>query len=337
VKTGFFKKRKRSIDISIVIPVYNEEENIIPLYSAVKGALDNLDKTYEVIFIDDGSTDKTFKLLKRIRETDPQVKVIKFRGNFGQSAAMAAGFEKAQGRVVISMDGDLQNDPRDIPNLLKKLEEGYDLVSGWRKDRKDNLLLRKIPSWIANHLICSVTKVKLHDTGCSLKAYRSELIKRVRLYGELHRFIPALAKLEGARIAEIVVTHHPRRFGKSKYNLTRTFKVLMDLLTLNLFLRYFRNPLHFFGFIGVVSFFLGSLTAVVMAWNIFQHIPLENINILLIITFLLLINGFQFFLYGLLANLIKATADRKPSGYFGLYTTNLSNKFAKSGKKYEFL
>lgn len=321
----------KKVDISIIVPVYNEERNLTPLYSSITDIMAKFGKEYELIFVDDGSTDGTFKALKKIIEGDKRVKIIKFRGNFGQSAAMAAGFEAARGEVVISMDGDLQNDPQDIPNLLKKLEEGYDLVSGWRKDRKDNLLLRKIPSWIANHLICSVTKVKLHDTGCSLKAYRSELIKRVRLYGELHRFIPALAKFEGARITEMVVTHHPRRFGKSKYNLTRTFKVLMDLLTLNLFLRYFRNPLHFFGLIGVLSFFLGSLAAAVMTWNISQGLPLESVNILLILTFLLLINGFQFFLYGLLANLIKAAADRKPSGYFGLYAAS-SNESVRPGK-----
>ena len=321
----------KKVDISIIVPVYNEERNLTPLYSSITDIMAKFGKEYELIFVDDGSTDGTFKALKKIIEGDKRVKIIKFRTNFGQSAAMAAGFEAARGEVVISMDGDLQNDPQDIPNLLKKLEEGYDLVSGWRKDRKDNLLLRKIPSWIANHLICSVTKVKLHDTGCSLKAYRSELIKRVRLYGELHRFIPALAKFEGARITEMVVTHHPRRFGKSKYNLTRTFKVLMDLLTLNLFLRYFRNPLHFFGLIGVLSFFLGSLAAAVMTWNISQGLPLESVNILLILTFLLLINGFQFFLYGLLANLIKAAADRKPCGYFGLYAAS-SNESVRPGK-----
>lgn len=300
------------VDLSLVIPLYNEEENVKPLYLSIKKVMDALNKSYEIIFIDDGSTDGTFRGLEELGNEDKNVKVIKFRGNFGQSAAMAAGFEAARGEVVISMDGDLQNDPKDIPRLLQKLKEGYDVVSGWRKNRKDKLLLRKIPSKIANWLICSITKVKLHDTGCSLKAYRSEIVKRINLYGELHRFLPALAKIEGARIAEIVVDHHPRRFGKSKYKITRTFKVIMDLITLNLLMKYLHRPLQFFGSLGVMLIFLGCATILwVMSRSLISRIPVIENNILITLAFLLFVGGVQFLFFGLLADLIVKTGRRK--------------------------
>ena len=305
-------KDRKEIDISIVIPVYNEEENVIPLCSSIRNVMTNLGKEYELIFIDDGSTDRSFEVLERISEEDRKMRIIKFRSNFGQSAAMAAGFEAANGRVVVSMDGDLQNDPKDIPRLLQKLEEGYDVVSGWRKNRRDKLLLRKIPSKIANKLICSVTKVKLHDTGCSLKAYRSEIIRRINLYGELHRFIPALAKIEGAKIAEIVVDHHPRRFGKSKYNLTRTFRVIMDLITLNLLMKYLHRPLQFFGSIGILSIVLGCATIFwVMSRLLIYKFPVIENNVLVTLAFLLFACGIQFLFFGLLADLIVKTGKRK--------------------------
>jgi len=228
-------EQQNDIYISVVIPVYNEEESVELLESKIRAVLERLHQNYEIIFVDDGSTDRTFELLEQNHQQHPTTKIIKFRGNFGQSAAMAAGFEAARGEVVVAMDGDLQNDPNDIPRLLERLNEGYDVVAGWRRDRKDKLVMRKIPSRIANKIICSVTQVKLHDTGCSLKAFRREIIKKIKLYGELHRFIPALAKIEGARIAEMVVTHHERKYGVSKYNISRTFRVIMDLTTLNLF------------------------------------------------------------------------------------------------------
>lgn len=300
------------IEISLVIPLYNEEENARILHSKTREALDALGKEYEIIFIDDGSKDRTFEILKQIHDENPRTKIIKFRGNFGQSAAMAAGFDAAKGEYVFAMDGDLQNDPKDIPRLLEKLEEGYDVVSGWRKNRKDKLVIRKVPSKIANKLICRVTGVKLHDTGCSLKVFRSEIIKRINLYGELHRFIPALAKIEGARITEMVVDHHERKFGKSKYNITRTFRVIVDLMAMNLFIRYLKTPLRFFGKIGSLFIGFGLLSILWMLYRIYLfNKPLIDINVLLISLFLFMATGVQFFVWGLLADLIVRTGKRK--------------------------
>ncbi len=301
-----------TIELSVVVPIYNELLNIEPLYEAVCAALANFDKPWELVLVDDGSTDGSREKLQELAERDPRVRVVLFRRNFGQSAAMAAGFEHARGRVVVTMDGDLQNDPADIPALLQKLDEGYDVVSGWRKNRQDKLFVRKVPSWLANRLICSVTGVKLHDTGCSLKAYRREIIDRIRLYGELHRFIPALARIEGARITELPVKHHPRRFGKSKYNITRTYKVLMDLLTLNIFLKYERNPLYFFGWLAILSVLAGTATLGAMGVQVLRGMADPGVtNVLLTVTFVLLVSGVQFTLLGLVAKLIVASGDRR--------------------------
>ncbi|UCE05481.1 MAG: glycosyltransferase family 2 protein [bacterium] len=303
---------EKHIEISLVVPLYNEEENVKLLHSKIRDVLDRSGKSYEIIFIDDGSRDKTFDILKAIHDENPKVKIIKFRGNFGQSAAMAAGFDAAKGEYVFALDGDLQNDPKDIPRLLEKLEEGYDVVSGWRKDRKDKLIIRKIPSRIANKLICMVTGVHLHDTGCSLKAFRSEIIKRINLYGELHRFIPALAKIEGARITEIVVSHHPRKYGKSKYKLTRTFRVIEDLMAMNLFIKYLKTPLRFFGKVGTLFIIFGFISILWILYRIYLfNKPLIDINILLISLFLFFATGVQFFVWGLLADLIVRTGKRK--------------------------
>lgn len=303
---------KQKIEISIVVPIYNEEENVALLHESISNVMEKMNKRYEIIMVDDGSSDTTLTVLKQRQKNDPYLKVIKFRGNFGQSAAMAAGFEAAQGKYVVAMDGDLQNDPEDIPMLLNKLEEGYDVVSGWRKNRKDKLILRKVPSKIANRLICSVTGVELHDTGCSLKAFRREIIKRIRLYGELHRFIPALARLEGAKITEVVVNHHERKYGESKYNITRTFRVIMDLTSLNLFIKYLRNPLRFFGTLALFSLLLAGFTTVwagvVLAQNNFEP---TSINILTTLIFLLMVTMFQFIFIGLLATLIVHTGKKK--------------------------
>ncbi|MGZ5545244.1 MAG: glycosyltransferase family 2 protein, partial [Limisphaerales bacterium] len=220
-----------TIDISIVVPVYNEEESITPLYEKLTAALVQQTRPYEIIFVNDGSSDRSFEILSAIAAKDKMVKAINFRRNFGQTAAMTAGFDFANGRIIIPMDGDLQNDPEDIPLFVAKLEEGYDVVSGWRKDRQDKEIVRKIFSRVANRLIASITGVKLHDSGCSMKAYRSEVLKGTRLYGEMHRFIPALANLMGAKICEVEVRHHARQFGKSKYGLKRTVKVMLDLIT----------------------------------------------------------------------------------------------------------
>lgn len=225
--------------LSIVVPVYNEAENVSPLYEKINTVCSSIGLTYEVLFVDDGSQDNTYEVLSKLRETEPNISVIKFQENAGQTAAMAAGFEYAQGECIISMDGDLQNDPEDIPLLLEKLDEDYDLVCGWRKERQDKFWSRRVPSVIANWIISLVTGVAIHDNGCSLKAYRSEVIKQVPLYGEMHRFIPAMSTVVGARIAEIVVKHHPRRFGTSKYGLGRIWRVFLDILAFKLILSVF--------------------------------------------------------------------------------------------------
>ena len=216
--------------LSIVVPVYNEEENVRPLFEKIQAVCETIGVAYEVLFVDDGSRDETFAVLSELSKQEPQLAVIRFQKNAGQTAAMAAGFEFAQGQRIVSMDGDLQNDPNDIPKLLEKLDEGYDLVCGWRKERQDKFLTRRVPSMVANWIIGKVTRVPIHDNGCSLKAYRASVIKQVPLYGEMHRFIPAMSTVAGARIAEIVVTHHPRRFGKSKYGLGRVWRVMLDIM-----------------------------------------------------------------------------------------------------------
>ncbi len=225
--------------LSIVVPVYNEEENVRPLYEKIRTVCEAIGRTYEVLFVDDGSQDNTFEVLSELRNQEPHLVVIRFQENAGQTAAMAAGFEFAQGERIISMDGDLQNDPADIPQLLEKLDEDYDLVCGWRRERQDKFWTRRVPSVAANWIISKVTGVAIHDNGCSLKAYRAEVIKQVPLYGEMHRFIPAMSKVVGARIAEMVVKHHPRRFGISKYGLGRIWRVILDILAFKLILSIF--------------------------------------------------------------------------------------------------
>ncbi len=220
--------------LSIVVPVYNEEENVRPLFEKIQAVCETIGDTYEVLFVDDGSSDATFAVLSELSKRVPQVVVIRFKENAGQTAAMAAGFEFARGERIVSMDGDLQNDPVDVPKLLEKLDEGYDLVCGWRKERQDKFLTRRVPSIVANWIIGKVTGVPIHDNGCSLKAYRASVIKQVPLYGEMHRFIPAMSTVAGARIAEIVVTHHPRRFGQSKYGLGRVWRVALDIIAFKL-------------------------------------------------------------------------------------------------------
>jgi len=243
--------------ISIVVPVYNEQESVLPLYGKIRDACEVLAKPYEMVFVDDGSGDRTAEILEQIHRRDARVKVIRFRKNFGQTAAMTAGFRYARGEIIISMDGDLQNDPADIPLLLDKLEEGYDVVCGWRRDRKDNRLTRTIPSIGANWLISKICGVRIHDSGCSLKAYRAPVIKRVALYGEMHRFIPAMALLVGARIGEVVVHHHPRQFGRTKYGLSRMWKVFLDLFTVKMLVTFAPRPAAWFGLLSL-PFWLGA-------------------------------------------------------------------------------
>ena len=306
--------------LSIVIPVYNEADNIELLWRSLYKVLNQLGKTFEVIFVDDGSTDGTREILANLAHDYPAVKAILFRANFGQSAAMAAGFKKSAGQVVIAMDGDLQNDPADIPKLLARLGEGYDVVSGWRKNRQDNYLIRKVPSKIANRIICSVTDVTLHDTGCSLKAFRGDLLRRISLYGELHRFIPALLRREGARITELPVSHHARKFGTSKYNLSRTFRVIMDLITIRFLLRHLSAPLNFF---ATFSFFCLFTVLLLSGFGLFaiwhDRTPFSELNILVILILLLCVTGIQFLFYGLVAKLIVQSGSRRLSD-FQLFT-----------------
>ncbi len=291
--------------VSVVIPVYNEEENVPILYDQLKEVLEEIPYDYEIIFVDDGSTDRTPQILEEIAKKDKKVKVILFARNFGQTPAMVAGIDHATGDVVITMDGDLQNDPKDIPRLLEKIEEGYDVVSGWRKNRKDAAVSRKLPSKIANWLIGKLTGVKIHDYGCTLKAYRSDVIKRVRLYGELHRFIPALASTVTSvdRIIEIPVEHHPRIYGKSKYGISRTFKVISDLFFIWFMKKFLQKPIHFFGLLGIVLFLLGIvpftyLVILKLLGHSIGHRPL------LIISVMFILAGIQMFTTGLISEML---------------------------------
>src|SRR5437773_6510707 len=249
-------------EISIFLPVYNEEPNLPPLHAKLDEALKALGRTAEIIYVDDGSSDGSLKVLREIARLDARVRVVALKRNYGQTAAMAAGIDAAQGYVLIPMDADLQNDPADIIRLLDKMDEGYDVVSGWRKNRQDKMITRKIPSMIANRLISWIGGVPLHDYGCSLKAYRRESLADVRLYGEMHRFIPIYASWAGARVAEIPVEHHARTMGKSKYGLSRTLKVVFDLMTIKFMASYQTKPIYVFGTFGMLAFFISLLAAV---------------------------------------------------------------------------
>jgi glycosyltransferase involved in cell wall biosynthesis len=268
------------MDLSVVVPLYNEQDSVTPLYEAIAGVLDALEGTSEMIFVDDGSRDHTFEVAAELAATDKRLRVVKFRRNYGQTPAMAAGIDLAAGRIVITMDGDLQNDPRDIPNFIQKIGEGYDIVVGWRFDRQDKLISRKIPSRIANWLIGKVTGVPIKDNGCSLKAFRADVIKKVPLYSEMHRFIPAMASIAGPRIAEIKVRHHARQFGESKYGLSRVYKVLLDLLTIKTIAGFSSRPLRWFALLALpflflsVAFFVGGITAVI--WGAKSALPLTG-------------------------------------------------------------
>jgi glycosyltransferase involved in cell wall biosynthesis len=295
------------VDISIVVPIYNEKENIQALYTELKGVLTGLSFSCEMIFIDDGSSDGSLDLLEALHETDPSVKVISFRKNFGQTAAMTAGFDHAGGEVIITMDGDMQNDPHDIPKLIERLNEGYDVVTGWRYDRKDPFLSRRLPSKIANKLISWITGVNLHDYGCTLKAFKREVTENIKLYGEMHRFIPAIASGMGISITEIKVNHRPRQFGTSKYGISRTIRVLLDLMTVKFMLSYGTRPLHVFGVLGFVASTVGFLIALVLTiQRQFYGVSLAD-RPLLLLAVLLIFMGIQFITIGLLAELVVRT------------------------------
>lgn len=305
------------IALSVVIPVYNEEESLQGLYDALQEGLRATSQPWEVLLIDDGSRDGSFRVLKELHERDRRFRVIRFRRNFGQSAAMAAGFDHARGDVVVTMDADLQNDPRDIPMLLATMEAGnYDVVSGWRVKRQDTFLSRRLPSIIANRLISRMTGVSLHDYGCSLKAYRSEVTRNVRLYGELHRFVPALASWMGVSVKEVPVQHHARRHGKSKYNLSRVSRVVLDLLTVSFLLNYAVRPMQIFGLMGLIVGGGGfALAAYLAALKFFWGASLSQ-RPLLWLAVLCIIVGVQFISMGLLGEIMTRTyyeAQHKPT------------------------
>ena len=293
--------------ISVIIPAYNEEENIPVLYEKLKEVLEGLHRDYEVIFVDDGSEDRTPEILRELAEKDKKVKVIRFRRNYGQTAAMYAGFEHAKGEVIITMDADLQNDPEDIPMLLETMDKGYDIVSGWRKDRKDPLISRKIPSRIANWIISKVTGVQLHDYGCTLKAYNSDIAKRFRLYGDMHRFLPALAKRFGARITEVPVRHHPRLYGSSKYGISRTIRVVLDIFLVKFLNEYITKPLYVFGGLGFLLLSVGVLIELYLTLlKLFTGAEIGG-RPLLILGVLLILAGIQLLSTGIIAELIVRT------------------------------
>ena len=298
---------KTTPELSLFLPVLDEEENLQPMHAKIAAALDALGKTAEVIYVDDGSTDKSLSILREIAAADDRVRVISLRRNYGQTAAMSAGIDAAKGDILIPMDADLQNDPADISRLLDKLDEGYDVVSGWRKNRQDKLISRKIPSQIANRIISWIGGVPLHDYGCSLKAYRRDVIQDVRLYGEMHRFIPIYASWAGARVAEIPVDHHARTMGKSKYGISRTVKVVFDLITIKFMAEYHTKPIYVFGTFGMLAFFIAIIAGV---WALVLKIFYATSFILTplpIIAVVMLAISVQFFLMGLLAELLVRT------------------------------
>ncbi|MFC1738218.1 glycosyltransferase family 2 protein [Planctomycetota bacterium] len=289
-------------EVSVITPVFNEEDNIGPLYEQITQALAEK-YNYEITFIDDGSTDGSFAKLAQLQKLDSNVRVIRFRRNFGQTAALAAGFKHSRGKIIVAIDADLQNDPADIPQMIDKLNQGYDVVSGWRKKRHDNALTRKLPSVIANWLIAIITGVKLHDFGCTLKAYRREVIAETKLYGEMHRFIPALASWSGAMISEMVVNHRPRIAGQAKYGLGRTIKVILDLITVKFLLSFSTKPIQLFGGWGLLALLLGGLSGIeVVVVKILKGQDMTG-NPFLYLTILLLVVGIQFIFMGLLAEL----------------------------------
>jgi len=297
------------VQISIVVPIHNEEPSILPLYDRLTAVMEKVRKPYEIIFVDDASVDRSFDLLANLVETDGRLKVIRLRRNFGQTAALAAGFDEAQGSVIISLDGDLQHAPEDIPALLEKIEEGYDIASGWRKNRVDNAVTRKIPSRIANWLMAKVSGVELRDFGTTFKAYRAEILKDVNLYGELHRFIPALASLYGARIAEVPIKNIERPMGESHYGLSRTFRVMFDIFTIWFLLKYFTRPMHFFGKWGLISAGIGGG---VLAWLAGEKIFIGGDIIqlhgpLMMLGAIALLTGVMLFCTGLLGEVLTRT------------------------------
>lgn len=303
-------------EVSVFLPVYNEEPNLLPLHAKLDEALKALGRSAEVIYVDDGSSDGSLRVLRQIASLDSRVRVVALKRNYGQTAAMAAGIDAAQGDVLIPMDADLQNDPADIIRLLNKMDEGYDVVSGWRKNRQDTLITRKIPSMMANRLISWIGGVPLHDYGCSLKAYRRESLEDVKLYGEMHRFIPIYAAWAGARVTEIPVAHHPRTMGQSKYGLSRTIKVVFDLITIKFMASYQTKPLYLFGWAGLLTFGVSLLSALLACLMKFADWPHHADFIqtpLPVMAMVMLVLGIQLFLMGLLAEMLVRTYHESQS------------------------
>jgi len=297
----------KKTDISIIIPVYNEEQSIIPLYNSLVVVLEKLDKKYEVLLVDDGSTDNSFEKLAGLHEKNKNFKIIRFRRNFGQTQAMRAGFDNAKGDIIITLDADLQNDPADIPAILKKMDESYDIVSGWRKNRRDRLFSRRMPSVIANRLISRLFNVHIHDYGCTLKAYKKDILDNIELYGEMHRYIPAVASWMGVKIAEIPVNHHSRKYGKAKYGISRTFRVILDIITIKFLLTYSKKPMQIFGLIGVLASLIGfGLTIWLLVERVFFEISLAN-RPLFILSIFIFLGGIQFVTMGLLGEIMMRT------------------------------
>jgi len=292
-----------SSTVSIVVPIYNEKENIRRLYDALQQVLPTLGRAYEILFVDDGSQDGSRESLQSLAAVDSHVKVIEFRHNFGQTAAMSAGIQYATGDVIVTMDGDLQNDPSDIPMMLEKIDEGYDLVHGWRKERQDTFINRKLPSMIANKLISRVTGFPVNDLGCTLKAIRREIAQELELFGEMHRFIPILAYWRGARCAEVVTRHHPRRFGTTKYGISRTFRVILDLVTVKYMIQYLVSPMKLFGSFGLISCVVGAVSGMAtVGMKLFNNVDMTGNPLLLLSVFSIMV-GVQFLVLGMLGEL----------------------------------
>jgi glycosyltransferase involved in cell wall biosynthesis len=305
------------VELSVIVPIRNEAPGLVELHRELTDTLDRWGRSYEIVAIDDGSTDESFAILTRLHAMDPRLRVIRFRRNFGQTAAFSAGFEHARGRIIVTSDGDLQNDPRDIPSMIARLESGYDIVCGWRKNRQDAFVSRTVPSMLANRLISWATGVRLHDYGCSLKAFRAEVVKPLRLYGEMHRFIPAIASEQGVAIDEIVVNHRPRRHGSSNYGISRTVRVILDLLTVKFLLSYSTRPLQIFGLIGFAMALLGVLAGGWLTYVKFVG-PGQAIadRPMLLLSILLIFTGVQLVTLGLLAEMQARTyheSQKKPT------------------------
>jgi glycosyltransferase involved in cell wall biosynthesis len=295
------------MDLSIIVPLYNEEASVKPLYEAIVKAVQPLGLEYEILFVDDGSRDNTIPEVLKLAEQDKRLRLIIFRRNYGQTPAMAAGIDHARGKVLVTMDGDLQNDPDDIAMLLEKIEEGYDIVVGWRHKRQDKLITRKVPSYIANWMIGKITGVPIRDNGCSLKAYKADVIKQIPLYSEMHRFIPAMTSLAGSRIAEVKVKHHARQFGVSKYGLSRIYRVLMDLITIKTILSFFSRPLMAFGLFSVIAWIVGLSAFMAGFLLIYSNSGIVFLSVGLLYSALAMI----LLLWGLLGELIYRTGDLK--------------------------